>query len=392
MPANRPPQVPRDSRVLVFSQRQVRRSAWHATQYELEDTVLELDDATLLAPGPPVHDEVETHRRRVVNGLRTRVGSTRRSPPWNVPSIRRTPVVTEHELFFAVFHHVDEAAHLHRLPGWRERCRRAVCLIVEMWPPDVARDADYVRLLADFDAVHLVYPGTAADLARAGVPVAGHLPTAVDMLRFSAVPRLPRRTIDVYSYGRRSEVVHRALRESSRSGQLTYLYDTREGGSVPDPRDHRQLLASVMQRSRFFLAHRINDSPERQAVTGGAEGISTRYFEGSAAGAVVLGSRVPTPEFDACFDWEDAVVPLPYDAVDAVDQLADLARQGDRLARIRADNTRNCLRRHDWLHRWEAVLASAGLAGTPQMQRRRAVLEELAGSARPEAFLATEPS
>ena len=46
------------------------------------------------------------------------------------PSMRPTPVSTSHGLFFAVFRLLHQIAHLHRLKGWRERSRRAVCLAI----------------------------------------------------------------------------------------------------------------------------------------------------------------------------------------------------------------------------------------------------------------------
>jgi hypothetical protein len=210
---------------------------------------------------------------------------------------------------------------------------------------------------------------------------------AVDAFVFSPLPRTPRRVLDVYSYGRRSPVTHEALLRLVEQEGLTYLYDA-PGPDYRDRREHRQLVANMMKRTRYFVAHDINDSPERLGVTGGEEALSTRYVEGAAGGAVLLGSRPHAPVFDDAFPSLDALVALPYDEPDVADVLADLDNQPERLARIRADNVRGILARHDWAYRWQTILDDVGLRPLPGIEARLAGLTEMADSARPERFQA----
>ena len=377
--------------MLVLSQRRLHRPLWQAMQYEFEDVLTWLDDVDLLAPPPVGPPALSSASRRLVNGPLRRVGGPRRSPPWFAPSARTTRVSADHDLFFAVFHYAYQASYLERLHDWRRRCRRAAAVLIEAWSPDSQDNLDYLRMLGQFDVVYVFNPAVAPLLRSLGVRDVRFLPMAVDAAAFAPVPLLPDRVLDVYSYGRSSPVTHRALLRLVDGRGLTYLYDTLEGGHPRDVRDHRALLANMMKRAHFFFAHRINDSPERRVRTGGDEGLTTRYFEGAAGGAVLLGSGTPSPEFDACFDWEDAVVPVPYASDDIGDRLADLWADPDRLARARAANVRNSLLRHDWLHRWETVLADAGLPPTEAMSRRRELLEGLAADATPEALATPAP-
>lgn len=66
-----------------------------------------------------------------------RAGGARRSPPGNMPSMRPTSVVGEHDLFLAISSDAFELSYLQRLKGWREHCRRAVCFLTEVWSPGV---------------------------------------------------------------------------------------------------------------------------------------------------------------------------------------------------------------------------------------------------------------
>lgn len=381
----------RDSRVLVFSQRSLHRPVHHAMQYELEDLLTHLDDVDLLVPHPVAAQSASRTARQVVNGGLRRAGVPRRTPPWNRPSMARTPVTADHDLFFAAIADSYQLSYLERMPGWRERSRYAVCFLFEIWSPGVAENADYLAQLARFDAVYLMTPAAAPALQQLGSPAPQFMPNGLDTEAACPLPLLPRRVIDVYSYGRRSPRAHDQFEALVEQTGLTYLYDSLSLATVPEHRTHRTLLANLMKRARYFLAHRINDDPVRLARTGGEESLSTRFFEGAAGGAVMLGSRPRSAEFDACFPYPDAVLDLPWEQPDVAAALRDLASQGERLARVRADGVRTCLHQHDWLHRWQRILGGAGLTETAAMAERSARLQELAEATTPERFL-EEPS
>jgi len=379
----------RDSRVLVLSQRNLHTSKSLTTQFEFEDMLLGLDDVQLLAPGPAPHADTGMMARRIVNGGLQRAGLPRRTPPWTKPSMAPARVQGEHDLFFMVVSDSNQLSFLERLKGWRERSRTAVCLLLEVWSRQVPANADYYRILREFDAVYTLTPQSAPALQALGAPLPVFLPVGVDAERSNPLhPRSvpPARAIDVYAYGRTSPRLHEQLLDLVDTEGLSYQYDTTFQAKVPDHVEHRALLANSLKRTRYHLAHRINDSPARLHRTGGEESLSTRYFEASASGAVMLGSRPRTPDFDACFDWPDAVIDVPWDCDDVAGVLHDLDGQPDRLAAARAAGVRAALLRHDWAYRWERVLADAGLSVPEQLHTRTARLQEQAATVTPESL------
>ena len=113
-------------------------------------------------------------------------------------------------------------------PIWdmlREHCRVAVCYIEEMWVRDLPNDL-CIRQLEKFDYILLVCGGTCEVLSRAITKPVMHLPFGIDMDRFCPYPNSPRRTIDIYSMGRESDEIHRALLKWAEQMGSTYLYDT----------------------------------------------------------------------------------------------------------------------------------------------------------------------
>jgi hypothetical protein len=101
---------------------------------------------------------------------------------------------------------------------------------------------------------------------------------------------------------------------------------------------------------------------------------------------VLLGDPPDTEHFRAQFDWEGAVVAMPFHAPEAARVIAELEKDPERLAAIRRRNVVNALSRHDWTHRLRALLEAAGLAATPGMVAREARLGTLAEELRAAPF------
>jgi hypothetical protein len=116
-------------------------------------------------------------------------------------------------------------------------------------------------------------------------------------------------------------------------------------------------------------------------ITMGKDEFGSRFYEGAAAGTVMLGEPPRTEEFDRQFGWSDAVIQLPIDSPDIGEILADLDRDPERLARIRRDNSRNAALRHDWVYRLRAVFETLHIARTQAMLAREERLRALATQA-----------
>jgi hypothetical protein len=211
---------------------------------------------------------------------------------------------------------------------------------------------------------------------------------AADVLRFAPAPGDPPRPILVCHVGRRSQVTHEALLEHAERDGEFYYYDTVAASGfdlkqrtfrVDDPREHRIMLATLLKQSRYFIANRSHvNSPE---FTAGRDEISARYYEGAAAGTVMIGEAPRTEEFRKQFDWPDAAIHVPFDAPDIIDILSQLEREPERLRAVRRTNLREAARRHDWLNRIHVVFDTLGLEPTAEMQTRTHRLEEIAARA-----------
>jgi hypothetical protein len=189
--------------------------------------------------------------------------------------------------------------------------------------------------------------------------------------------------IDVYSLGRRLEGLHRTLLKFTAERNMFYVYETLQTGAenlVSNPRQHRELLANQIKRSRYFLV--ASGKANLPEVTRGQIEVPARFFEGAAAGTVMIGQAPDCELFHQLFDWRDAVIAIDPNGFDVAEVLAELAEQPERLCEISRRNTAEALLRHDWSYRWKQILAVAGLKPTPQLELREQRLKELADVAR----------
>jgi hypothetical protein len=245
--------------VLLLSMRRIANLVAYCAQYEFEDVIAEVTGADRVE----VDDEAALEFSRRAYKL-LRLGT--RSPHLAgalAPSPSTVRLERDYELFFPVFNHNYELYALRALPGWRAHCRIAACFITEVWanPPEYL-----LELLSQFDHIFVGTRHCVEDVARLSGRPCSYLPQAADVLRFSPWPNLPPRDIDVCNIGRRSPTTHEALVKLAAGRKIFYYFDTFAAGSgsdqkqrtfrVSNPRQHRLLLASLLQRSRYFIANR----------------------------------------------------------------------------------------------------------------------------------------
>jgi hypothetical protein len=298
------------------------------------------------------------------------------------PRLRAPRLTRDYELFFPVFNDPFELFALAAVPEWRSRCRVAACFVCELWSHNLPEFL--LELLSEFDHVFTGMQGPVAQVARVVGRPCTYLPLAADVLRFAPSPSPSPRVIDVCNIGRRSPVTHEALLKLARQRRIFYYHDTvRASGydkrqvtfRVGDVTEHRLLLANVLQRSRYYVANRCRlNEPE----THEQEEISARFYEGIAAGTVLLGEAPRSPEFRKQFDWADAVVRLPFNSPDAGDVLARLDADPVWQGAMGRENVRQAALRHDWLHRLQRVFEIAGIPATEAMGARASLLQEIA--------------
>ncbi len=366
-------------RLLLFSMRRVADLVASCALYELEDLISNLVPADRIEPEQL---EAQDFLRKLHKLGRWVTGSATFARSLT-PQGPRVELDRDYDLFLPVFNHPYELFALDVVPNWRERCRHAACFINEVWEGQIP---EYLlERLAQFDRIYLGVTRPTTTVARITGRPCSYLPPGVDCLSFA--PDLGgERPIHVCGIGRRSEITHRALLSMARQRGLFYYFDTVRARSVAnasrqvtfsvgDPAQHRFLYASMLKRSRYFMASRARaNEPE---LIGDTQETAGRFFEGAAAGTVMIGEPPRNSIFDAYFDWPDAVIRIPFDSPDIADVIDALDADPDRLARIANDNVVGSLRKSDWLYRLEQVFQPAAIAPTAAMTERHKKLRAL---------------
>ena len=358
---------PQNPRVLIFSQRNIfKKALFRCPHYEFEDTICKIDAAEILAPEADPSNPRHRIARRAAFHVPVALNS-------GIPPIE---LKTRYDLFLAICGAPGDLLMVNSVSNWRDVCKSSVCLIDEIWLTQMHSYRYFLRLLQKFDVVLLYYSQSVKPLSdRIGRKVV-FMPPGVDAIAFCPYPERPQRVVDVYSIGRRSETTHQSLLNMVAEHGLFYLYDSIKGGDSINTKQHRALLANVSKRSRYYVVNPgLIDRPE---IRGSQIEVGNRYFEGAAAGAIMIGERPNKEEFGKLFDWPDAVVHLPYDSSNIQAIIKDLDEQPERQEKIRRTNVVGALTKHDWVYRWETVLRTVGLEPMPGLHQRKERLGKLA--------------
>lgn len=366
---------PSRARVLLVTLRRLNTHAAWCSNYAFEDVIRSVDDVDMLELEPAPHFELRQHVARSI-AWRSRY---RAFMSFN-PGVKRVKLNRDYDVFVFVCMNVWDLLYLNAVANWQTRCKVKLCYLTEFYVGQAPELQHLLRSLQDFDRIFSSCAGSVGAISKIVSKQCHHLSYAVDVLRFTPYPKPPARVIDVFSIGRRSEPVHQALRRLAAARDFFYLYDTLPSPLVrpSNPIEHREMLASAARVSRFYITYPAkfgDDEPQGQSEVGG------RYFEGAAAGAILLGQAPGALVFRRDFPWADAVVELKADGSDVADVLADLKRRPDELARLGVRNALAALRWYDWAHRWGSIMETAGLAPLPALNERVRALESLAAGA-----------
>ena len=359
--ANRP-------RILMLSQRGISPSdIWRCPHYEFEDLICQFDAVDMLAPRPKQWFRLGTKIARRV---------ARYYPiAWN-PATPKIEASKNYDMLFMFCASPVDLLNLNLGNHWKSRCKTSVCMIDEIWVKDIPREILYLKILSTFDHIVLYYSQSVNAVSEVIGKRTYFVPPGIDAIKFCPYPDLPKRVIDIYSLGRRSSATHQKLLELAKARNLFYIYDSLRGTATINAKEHRELLANMAKRSRFFIVNPgVIDEPERR---GNQIEVGNRYFKGAAAGCIMIGEIPRNEAYESLFNWPDAVLRLPYGS-DQIETIIDeIDRQPEREKEIRKNNIVQSLRRHDWMYRWESILKIAGLDPTPAMRERQRQLEKLA--------------
>ena len=357
-----------EARICVFSQRHLQQLLSACGDYEFEDLLCEFDDVDILIAQP-------SHGFKTIKRISNQL-ARRTSIACLNPGVRKQRIDRDYDLFFAKFLLQKDLLSLNALKKWKERCRVSICWLAEVWVNDVTKWKGYTKILSQFDYIILNCFASVQPMQDLIKRPCLYVPPGIDAIKFCPYPNPPLRSIDVYSIGRKSQVTHRALLKMVTQNKIFYIYDTMLGMYTARPAEHRSLIANMAKRSRYFL---VNPAKiDRRFETCGQNEIGFRYFEGAAAGTVMIGEHPETKVFGEHFGWPDSVIRVPFDTPDITDILAKLDSEPERIAETRKNNIVQSLLRHDWAYRWSDILKIAGLKPNAALTNRLEYLTKLA--------------
>lgn len=230
--------------------------------------------------------------------------------PWD-SSFLFPKIEKNYDIFFAMLIFTYDLEVLLRMPDWRSKTGSSICYIDESFVRSFKNYPAYLRVLERFDCLVINCSETKKFIEENLDINMVVVSSGIDAARFFPGIPPPSRPIDIFGMGRRVEVEHEKYKKLESEDEWLYVYDTGMPGLCHNPSEHRNNLATKMSRSKFFVVNPSKfDCPDD---TGGQEEIGFRYFEGSAAGAVLIGRFPDNPNFKEHFPWEDAVVEMPDD-------------------------------------------------------------------------------
>jgi spore maturation protein CgeB len=369
-------EVPREAmepRICMPTARGFKKKAFYCAQYEAQGVFSDVADVDLihLEPGRGYQFKEAWQRRLLFRDV------TRKLIYAN-PGLHKVRLTQQYDLFLMMCQMEHDFLNLSAIEGWQDHCRTSVCWIQEMWAARIPLHKYWIHSLRRFDHIFVSARDSVAALSDAIGRPCRWLPDAVDTLRFTPYPNPPARVIDVYSIGRRREEIHRALLKAAGRRDIFYVYDTTEGSlsDVLNYREHRDFLSNTAKRSRFFLV--APAKAEMSKETGGQVEVAARYYEGAAAGTVMIGHAPECEAFRELFPWQDAVVSLQADGSDVIKVLSSFAAEPERISAISRRNAAEALLRHDWVYRWKEILKVAGIEPSRRMKLREQRLRDLA--------------
>ena len=372
----------KDSRVLTWSLRNIQNFVYNSCLFEFEDIISEVDKADIYAPpqfGP---------RGRVIN--KTIVSTTRHVKPLPLtsvnPYLKSESLDREYDMYFVTLDFPWFGSSINLLKDWRKKCKTAVCYIVEIWTEDIPKLKNFMSFFNQFDLICIGTEHVLKDVqAMTDKPVI-FVPPGVDTIKFCPDFESGKgRSIDITNLGRRSPSTHNALLEKAENEDFFYYHELTNGSvlRVEDHQAHRTLTANLLGSSRYYVTNYAKaDMPK---LIAGEYEIGYRFFEGAAAGAVLIGAQPKGDLYGKYFNWEDSIIPVRFDEPDIAKIIDELDARPGYIESIQARNAMNSLLQHDWVYRWEMILEALGQEPTPGVIARKQKLKEMAAALEPRA-------
>ena len=363
----------------MWSLRNIQNFVYNACLYEFEDIIDEVDNADILSP--PQYDPLGHFIKRVA------VHKTKYTGAFSLtsvnPYVSAIELAYDYDVYFVILDFPWSLSSINLLKNWRRRCRFVVCYIVEIWSAEISQLANFIDFFQDFDLICIGTYHVLENVQELTDCPCIFLPPGVDTLKFYPDPQKDQRSIDLCSLGRRSEVTHNALLALSEQESFFYYYEITNGSvlRIDNHRTHRTRIANLLKSSRYYITNYAKaDLP---GLIAGEHEIGYRFFEGAAAGNILIGAPPQGDLFKQYFDWENAIIPIDFDEPGIADVIAELNTRPDYLKETQNSNVMNSLLKHDWVYRWEQVLNELELPLTQAMKDRKSHLQDRAIALQP---------
>jgi len=360
-------------RICMLTARGFALNAFRCGGYESEDVLLNIDDVDLIHLRPKNYYNIRESLQKYLIWHDT----TRRMVSINMV-FEPITFTRDYDLFIVHIPLMRDLIHLSAIRGWKNHCKRSICWIDEIYASNVAAYEVWMPALKYFDHIAVGMIGSVKTLESASQRPCHFVAGAVDTIRFSPYPHMPERVIDLYSIGRIGKELHDTVLDVAAKNNMFYIHDTflASDSNVFDHNIHRGMYANMAKRSRYmFVAPAKMNMPEENK---GQFEIGYRYYEASAAGAIMIGQAPNCESYHAMFNWPDAVIEIEPDGSNVANILADLAEQPERLLKISRRNVVESLLRHDWVYRWKKIYDIVGLNETEGMTCRENQLKAMA--------------
>jgi hypothetical protein len=199
------------------------------------------------------------------------------------------------------------------------------------------------------------------------------LPIGIDTAKFGGYRQ--QRSIDILSYGRTDDALHRHLAQHYNQPDCDrlYLHSTFRHPHIDQPTQHMALLVKLLKRSKINLCF---ESVNKARFQGGSP-LLYRWLEGWAAGCMIVGKKPTGQGVSALMDWPNSTIELPDHAPDWLPFLEALLNDEGRWADVSWRNYWECLQRHDWRYRLRDLFDCLGLPIPLRLQEEIARLHQL---------------
>lgn len=368
--------IKKKSRVLILSLRNIRDFIYNACLFEFEDYICNIDEVDLITPS-----QSNLTSKIIEKSAKAAIRTSKSKIPESFyqinPLLEAWDLNQNYDLFFVILDDCTSFLKINFIQKWREKCNKAICYIAESWNYELEKQKYYFKFFQDFDLIFSGINHTTEELAQLIDRPCKYLPVGVDAASFYPDKPYSQRAVDVYNIGRRSPITHEALLKFAQQKNKNYDYDLYKSSQSNSPGNREQLrkrTATRIKNSRYFIANYAKANLPNTKY----QEIPYRYFEGAAGGTVLIGCPPDTAVFKQYFDWQDCIIPIPVDAPNIGEVIAELNSQPERLARISRDNVVNSLLKHDWVYRWQEILAAANLEPSSKILSRKAYLQKLA--------------